>query len=107
MLIVSRYHAYKSASSYAIEGMVQWLLSEDPWAIAALRRYVFYIVPMANPDGVVNGMGRLTAPQGADLIISSTAFRALDEPSPGAWLYDSPEKFTLSSYWEMGEDGTD
>lgn len=221
VLIVSRYHAYESASSYAVEGMVQWLLSEDPWAIAALRRYVFYIVPMANPDGVVNGMGRLTAPQGADLIMSSTApdnahrvlwemvdrikpqfciglhnwqnkhsdgllglephlrnrflkfmpdqvefgkqwhireprpvsstrpqrelmgeycrrefgaqsvglefpwfgrtpddvretgrktiwalFRALDEPSPGAWLYDPPEKFTLSRYWEMGEDGT-
>ena len=73
MLIVSRFHAYESAASYTVEGMVQWLLSEDPWAAAALRGYVFSIVPMANPDGVVNGMGRLTAPRGADLIMSSTA----------------------------------
>ena len=73
MLIVSRFHAYESASSYAVEGMVQWLLGGDPWAAAALRGYVFSIVPMANPDGVVNGLGRLTAPRGADLIMSSTA----------------------------------
>jgi hypothetical protein len=72
-LINARFHAYESASSYAMEGAVRWLLSDDAWAADALHRYVFHVIPMANPDGVVNGLGRLTAPQGADLIMSTTA----------------------------------
>ena len=66
-LIRSRVHAYESASSYNMEGMVQWLLSDDAYAAAALREFVFYVIPMANPDGVHNGLGRLTAPQGVNL----------------------------------------
>jgi len=66
-LIRARVHAYESAGSYVMEGMVRWLLSEDAYAAEALRQYVFYVIPMANPDGVHNGLGRLTAPQGADL----------------------------------------
>jgi hypothetical protein len=66
-LIRSRVHAYESASSYAMEGMVRWLLSEEPYAAAALRRYVFVVIPMANPDGVHNGLGSLTAPRGYNL----------------------------------------
>jgi hypothetical protein len=42
-------------------------LSDDAYAAAALRHYVFYVIPLANPDGVCNGLGRLTAPQGVDL----------------------------------------
>ncbi len=67
VLIRSRVHAYESAASYNMEGMVAWLLSDDSCAAAALRQYVFYVIPMANPDGVHNGLGRLTAPQGVDL----------------------------------------
>ncbi len=66
-LIRARVHAYESASSYAMEGMVRWLLSGEPYAAAALHRYVFYVMPMVNPDGVHNGLGSLTAPQGANL----------------------------------------
>jgi hypothetical protein len=65
--IRARVHAYESAGSYAMEGMVRWLLSEDDWAISTLRRYAVHVLPMANPDGVFNGLGRLTKPQGADL----------------------------------------
>jgi len=66
-LIRARVHAYESGSSYAMEGMVRWLLSDDAYAAAALREYAFHVIPMANPDGVCNGLGRLTAPRGADL----------------------------------------
>jgi hypothetical protein len=66
-LIRARVHPYESASSYSMEGMVEWLLSDDAYAAAALREYVFYIIPMANPDGVHNGLGALTAPRGADV----------------------------------------
>lgn len=73
-LIRARVHAYESGGSYAMEGMVLWLLSNNAYAAAALREYVFCVIPMANPDGVHNGLGRLTAPQGADL--SFLSYRA-------------------------------
>lgn len=66
-LVRARVHAYESGGSYAMEGMVRWLLSDAPYAAAALRQYVFYVIPMANPDGVHDGLGSLTAPQGVNL----------------------------------------
>jgi hypothetical protein len=42
-------------------------ISDDQWAAAARRDYAFHLIPMANPDGVYDGKGRLTAPRGADL----------------------------------------
>lgn len=58
-MIRARVHAYESAGSYAMEGMVKWLLSHDPWALAAIRQYVFHVIPMSNPDGVFNGLGQI------------------------------------------------
>ncbi len=67
-MIRARVHAYESGGSYAMEGMVRWLLSDDAYAAAAIHEYAFHVIPMANPDGVFNGLGRLTAPRGADLV---------------------------------------
>lgn len=78
-LIRARVHAYESAGSYAMEGMVGWLLSDDPYAVAAVHEYAFHVIPMANPDGVFNGLGRLTAPRGADLTFVATAPDRLHE----------------------------
>ncbi len=66
-LIHTRLHAYESAGSYVMEGMVRWLLSDEPYAAAARREYVFHVAPMMNPDGVFHGLGKLTSPQGRDL----------------------------------------
>lgn len=65
-LFYSRVHAYESAGTYAMEGMVRWLISGEPYANAALRQYAFHVIPMVNPDGVFNGLGKLTSPRGAD-----------------------------------------
>jgi hypothetical protein len=65
--IRARAHGYESAGSYALEGMVRWLLSGDAWAAAALRQYAFHFIPMTNPDAVYSGLGRLTSPRGSDL----------------------------------------
>lgn len=70
--IQARVHSYESAGSYAVEGMVEWLLSGDAYAAAAVREYAFHVIPMANPDGVADGLGRLTAPRGANLVWTST-----------------------------------
>jgi len=66
-LITARMHAYESGGSYAMEGMVQFLLDQTPWAAEARRDWEFFIVPMVNPDGVHNGLGKLTSPRGVDL----------------------------------------
>jgi hypothetical protein len=79
-LIRARVHAYESGGSFAMEGMVRWLLSEDAYAADALRRYAFYVIPMANPDGVHNGLGRLTNPQGVDLCFIPYQADATSQP---------------------------
>jgi Zinc carboxypeptidase len=67
VLIMARNHAYESAGSFCIEGMVDELLSGSTEAQALLKKYRFHFLPMTNPDGVYNGLSRLTAPNGADL----------------------------------------
>jgi len=79
VLIRARVHAYESGGSYAMEGMVRWLLSDEAYAVAAVHEYAFHVIPLANPDGVVNGLGRLTAPQGADLTFLASRHDRLHE----------------------------
>jgi cytosolic carboxypeptidase protein 2/3 len=38
-----------------IEGLINFLLSKDPEAEEARSKFVFKIVPMLNPDGVIFG----------------------------------------------------
>ena len=49
----AREHAYESFSSFAMEGLLTWLLSDA--AAEARRRFVFTIHPMTNVDGVADG----------------------------------------------------
>jgi murein tripeptide amidase MpaA len=65
-LIYARCHAYESAGSYTMEGMVRWLISGEPYAARAVREYAFHVIPMMNPDGVFHGWAKLTAPHGVD-----------------------------------------
>ena len=67
VMVIGRNHAYESAGSYCIDGMIRWLLSGDALANFYLAKYVFHFLPMTNPDGVHNGMSRLSSPKGADL----------------------------------------
>lgn len=67
IIIMSRNHAYESAGNFCCEGMIDFLTSGVPEANSLRRRYRFHFMPMTNPDGVYNGMSRLTSPHGADL----------------------------------------
>ncbi len=79
VFIMARNHAYESAGNYCVEGMVEWLLSEDSLSKYFLTNFVFYFLPMTNPDGVYNGLSRLTSLQGADLN------RVITKPDKAHW----------------------
>lgn len=38
-----------------MEGLIKYLVSSEPTAVVLRDRYVFKIVPMLNPDGVIIG----------------------------------------------------
>jgi hypothetical protein len=67
ILIVARNHANETSGNYCIEGMIEYLLSDDPLAKYALGKFEFHFLPMTNVDGVADGMERLTGKNGADM----------------------------------------
>lgn len=60
VVIHARTHPGELASSYLLEGMIDYLLSRDSGAQRLRNRLIFEIVPMLNPDGVVAGNNRVT-----------------------------------------------
>lgn len=74
VVISARVHPGETVSSFMCEGLIRYLLSDVPSAILLRERCVFLIVPMLNPDGVVNGFYR-TNLSGTDLN------RCWDKPS--------------------------
>jgi hypothetical protein len=64
--IVARQHAFEAGGSWAIEGLLRFLISPAPEAVAIRRQVRFRVCPMLNPDGVVRGGTRFNA-RGVDL----------------------------------------
>lgn len=55
VIFTSRVHPGESNSSYVIKGTIDFLLSNSHSARSLRHKFVFKIVPMLNPDGVIYG----------------------------------------------------
>lgn len=66
IIITSRIHPGESNSSFVVHGVLEYLLSECEGARYLRNNFVFKIVPMLNPDGVIIGNYRCSL-SGQDL----------------------------------------
>ena len=66
VFISSRVHPGESNSSWMMKGLIDFLVSNAPEAKALRDHFVFKIVPILNPDGVINGNYRCSL-SGQDL----------------------------------------
>jgi murein tripeptide amidase MpaA len=53
MIVTARVHPGETQASFALEGMVNFLLSNHKKAVEIRQNYIIYVVPMLNPDGVI------------------------------------------------------
>lgn len=59
ILVSGRVHPGEVTASHAVHGIVSFLLSHDPRAATLREHFIFFVVPMLNPDGVARGYSRL------------------------------------------------
>jgi hypothetical protein len=55
VFITSRVHPGETNSSYVVKGIIDYLLTNTKEAKSLRKKFVFKIVPMLNPDGVIYG----------------------------------------------------
>ena len=66
VFLSARVHPGETVSSWCMKGTIEFLLSEHPDAVVLRQNFVFKIVPMLNPDGVIIGNSRVNL-TGVDL----------------------------------------
>ncbi|XP_078593876.1 cytosolic carboxypeptidase 1-like isoform X1 [Branchiostoma floridae x Branchiostoma japonicum] len=60
IFLSARVHPGESNSSWVMNGTLDFLLSDDVVARQLRETYIFKIIPMLNPDGVINGSHRVS-----------------------------------------------
>lgn len=66
IFISARVHPGEVAASHMMNGVLKYLFSQNSDSHILLEKFVFYIVPVINPDGVAEGNFR-TDSQGKNL----------------------------------------
>lgn len=75
VVVISRQHPGEPVGSWAVQGLIRFLLGPSPWARRLREMYIFHIVPMVNVDGVVHGNSRCT-------LTGSDPNRVWQDPNP-------------------------
>lgn len=55
IFLSARVHPGETNASWVMKGTLEFLMGISPLAVSLREGYIFKIVPMLNPDGVVNG----------------------------------------------------
>ena len=55
IIFTARVHPGETSGSYVIEGVINNLLNNSEQSNGLLDKYIFKIIPMLNPDGVIHG----------------------------------------------------
>jgi murein tripeptide amidase MpaA len=55
VVVSARVHPGESVSSWMMKGVIDFLTGDTIEAQALRRLFIFKIIPMLNPDGVING----------------------------------------------------
>uniref|UniRef100_A0A3B4WBP4 tubulin-glutamate carboxypeptidase n=1 Tax=Seriola lalandi dorsalis TaxID=1841481 RepID=A0A3B4WBP4_SERLL len=58
IMLTGRVHPGESNASWVMKGTLEFLCSTEPVAQSLREAFVFKIIPMLNPDGVINGTNR-------------------------------------------------
>ncbi|KAJ0069552.1 hypothetical protein NL108_008495 [Boleophthalmus pectinirostris] len=58
IVLTGRVHPGESNASWVMKGTLEFLCSNDPVAQSLRETFVFKIIPILNPDGVINGTNR-------------------------------------------------
>ncbi|XP_032370963.1 cytosolic carboxypeptidase 1 isoform X2 [Etheostoma spectabile] len=66
IFLSARVHPGETNASWVMKGTLEFLMSTSPLAASLREAYIFKIIPMLNPDGVVNGNHRCSL-SGEDL----------------------------------------
>jgi len=66
LVITARVHPGETGASWVMKGFLDFITSQLPDAVALRKRVVFKIVPILNPDGVIEGSYRASL-SGTDL----------------------------------------
>ncbi|XP_025020201.1 cytosolic carboxypeptidase 1 isoform X2 [Python bivittatus] len=66
IFLSARVHPGETNASWVMKGTLEYLMSNTPAAQSLRESYIFKIVPMLNPDGVINGNHRCSL-SGEDL----------------------------------------
>lgn len=55
ILFTALHHDLETTGAMALEGLCRFLLSDDAGAVRLRRKFVFYVFPMIDPDGIAAG----------------------------------------------------
>ena len=105
VVLSSRVHPGESNASWIMHGVLEFLASIHPAAVVLRKHFVFKIVPMLNPDGVINGNYRCSL-SGKDLNRSWHAPRRDVHPTVSALkhliqAYQSRDESRVALYCDM------